>query len=231
MNGVFEDLVAASMSVVRLPIPGLEFQRGLEGRKFLVALLPRSAPEEARRRGRRHVQPARARAERERRALRRLGRRRPHDLRDDGRARHHDQRAHLDDLRTGAASGMAGARARGGVRARQARARLRRSRSRPRSRPGDEGDAAPLSAAAGDPAAGGGRVRLRGPSHPGRHDGGGVADPHPSHARVVPGAACSSIPSVSHPSAPRIERHTHRVDPVRRRPAPLHRSALRGDRR
>jgi cytochrome P450 len=36
MNGVFEDLVAASMSVVRLPIPGLEFQRGLEGRKFLA---------------------------------------------------------------------------------------------------------------------------------------------------------------------------------------------------
>jgi cytochrome P450 len=36
MNGVFEDLVAASMSVVRLPIPGLEFERGLVGRKFLA---------------------------------------------------------------------------------------------------------------------------------------------------------------------------------------------------
>ncbi len=36
MNGVFENLVAASMSIVRLPIPGLEFQRGLEGRKFLA---------------------------------------------------------------------------------------------------------------------------------------------------------------------------------------------------
>jgi cytochrome P450 len=35
MNTVFEHLVAASMSVLRLPIPGLEFQRGLEGRKFL----------------------------------------------------------------------------------------------------------------------------------------------------------------------------------------------------
>ena len=45
MNGVFEDLVAASMSVLRLPIPGLEFQRGLEGRKFLIALLPRAAAE------------------------------------------------------------------------------------------------------------------------------------------------------------------------------------------
>jgi len=36
MNGVFEDLVAASMSRLRLPIPGLEFQRGLSGRAFMV---------------------------------------------------------------------------------------------------------------------------------------------------------------------------------------------------
>jgi cytochrome P450 len=45
MNRVFEDLVAASMSRLRLPIPGFEFHRGLEGRKFLVGyfhdLLPR----------------------------------------------------------------------------------------------------------------------------------------------------------------------------------------------
>ena len=37
MNGVFEDLVAASMSRLRLPIPGLEFHRGLRGREFMVA--------------------------------------------------------------------------------------------------------------------------------------------------------------------------------------------------
>ena len=37
MNGVFEDLVAASMSRVRLRIPGLEFYRGLRGRDFMVA--------------------------------------------------------------------------------------------------------------------------------------------------------------------------------------------------
>ncbi len=36
MNGVFEDLVAASMSKVRLRIPGLEFYRGLKGREFMV---------------------------------------------------------------------------------------------------------------------------------------------------------------------------------------------------
>ena len=36
MNGVFEDLVAASMSKLRLRIPGLEFYRGLVGREFMV---------------------------------------------------------------------------------------------------------------------------------------------------------------------------------------------------
>lgn len=36
MNGVFEDMVAASMSLLRLPIPGLEFQRGRAGREYLV---------------------------------------------------------------------------------------------------------------------------------------------------------------------------------------------------
>lgn len=36
MNGVFEDLVAASMSKLRLRIPGLEFYRGLVGRERLV---------------------------------------------------------------------------------------------------------------------------------------------------------------------------------------------------
>lgn len=36
MNRVFEDMVAASMSIVRLPIPGLEFKRGLDGRAFLA---------------------------------------------------------------------------------------------------------------------------------------------------------------------------------------------------
>ncbi len=36
MNSAFEDLVAASMSQIRLPIPGLEFQRGLQARKFMV---------------------------------------------------------------------------------------------------------------------------------------------------------------------------------------------------
>lgn len=36
MNGVFEDLVAASMSKIRLRIPGLEFHRGLTGRAAMV---------------------------------------------------------------------------------------------------------------------------------------------------------------------------------------------------
>ncbi|MDX2168544.1 MAG: cytochrome P450 [Deltaproteobacteria bacterium] len=36
MNGIFEDLVAASMSKLRLRIPGLEFHRGLVGREFMI---------------------------------------------------------------------------------------------------------------------------------------------------------------------------------------------------
>jgi cytochrome P450 len=36
LNAVFEDLVAASMSRIRLRIPGLEFYRGLVGREFLI---------------------------------------------------------------------------------------------------------------------------------------------------------------------------------------------------
>jgi cytochrome P450 len=36
MNHVFEDLVAASMSRLRLRIPGFEFYRGLKGREFLI---------------------------------------------------------------------------------------------------------------------------------------------------------------------------------------------------
>lgn len=36
MNRAFEDMVAASMSRLRLPIPGLEFYRGLKGREALV---------------------------------------------------------------------------------------------------------------------------------------------------------------------------------------------------
>jgi len=35
MNAVFEDLVAASMSRIRLRIPGLEFSRGLKGRELM----------------------------------------------------------------------------------------------------------------------------------------------------------------------------------------------------
>ena len=36
MNRAFEDMVTASMSRLRLPIPGLEFHRGLKGRAFMI---------------------------------------------------------------------------------------------------------------------------------------------------------------------------------------------------
>jgi len=45
VNRVFEDLVAASMSWLRLPLPGLEFQRGLEGREYLVRTFRELLPE------------------------------------------------------------------------------------------------------------------------------------------------------------------------------------------
>ncbi len=45
MNGIFEDLVAASMSRLRLRIPGLEFYRGLQGRDFMVEYFRRRIPE------------------------------------------------------------------------------------------------------------------------------------------------------------------------------------------
>ena len=120
MNGVFEDLVAASMSRLRLPIPGLEFHRGLKGREFMCRLLPRPHPAAARRRRRRHVQPPLPRRERGRRALHRLRRHRPHGLPDDGGARHDDQHATVDDLRAGAPSRVAGTAARGEPRPRRA---------------------------------------------------------------------------------------------------------------
>lgn len=41
MNTAFEDMVAASMSRLRLPLPGLEFHRGLKGREALVAYFRR----------------------------------------------------------------------------------------------------------------------------------------------------------------------------------------------
>jgi cytochrome P450 len=39
MNQAFEDMVAASMSRIRLRIPGLEFYRGLRGREYMLELL------------------------------------------------------------------------------------------------------------------------------------------------------------------------------------------------
>ncbi|MBW2314947.1 MAG: cytochrome P450 [Deltaproteobacteria bacterium] len=45
VQGAFEAAVAASMSVVRLPIPGLEFQRGLRGRAYLERFFHELLPE------------------------------------------------------------------------------------------------------------------------------------------------------------------------------------------
>ena len=45
MNHAFEDMVAASMSRLRLRIPGFEFHRGLQGRGYMLGLLGRMLPE------------------------------------------------------------------------------------------------------------------------------------------------------------------------------------------
>lgn len=45
LNRAFEDAVAASMSIIRLPIPGLEFNRGLEGRRFMTRMFGRLVKE------------------------------------------------------------------------------------------------------------------------------------------------------------------------------------------
>jgi len=45
LNRAFEDTVAASMSVVRLRIPGLEFQRGLVGREWMIEYFRSLLPE------------------------------------------------------------------------------------------------------------------------------------------------------------------------------------------
>jgi cytochrome P450 len=45
LNRAFEDTVAASMSVIRLRIPGLEFRRGLIGREWMIDFFQRLLPE------------------------------------------------------------------------------------------------------------------------------------------------------------------------------------------
>ncbi len=45
VNQVFENLVAASMSRIRLPIPGLEFYKGLKGREFMIDYFTRMVEE------------------------------------------------------------------------------------------------------------------------------------------------------------------------------------------
>src|SRR5262249_4244488 len=45
LNRAFEATVAASMSIVRLRIPGLEFHRGLRGREFMIDYFGSMIPE------------------------------------------------------------------------------------------------------------------------------------------------------------------------------------------
>jgi len=48
LNRAFEATVAASMSILRLPIPGLEFNRGLQARKHMIEQFSKIIPERRR---------------------------------------------------------------------------------------------------------------------------------------------------------------------------------------
>ncbi len=45
LNRAFVDTVSASVSIIKLPIPGLTYKKGLDGRKFLVQYLSELLPE------------------------------------------------------------------------------------------------------------------------------------------------------------------------------------------
>lgn len=45
LNRAFEAAVAASMSLLRLPLPGLEFNRGLRGRRYMIDLFQQWIPD------------------------------------------------------------------------------------------------------------------------------------------------------------------------------------------
>ena len=161
MNQAFEDMVAASMSRVRLPRDRARVPARPARAQVSARAARRHAREEARRRGPRHVQPAVPRAHAGGRRAPGRGSPRPHDLPDDGRARHDHEHLVVAHLRAGRAPRVAGARARGEPGARHRRARPRGPRAARVARHGDERDPAPLPAAAGDPARRDGAVRVR----------------------------------------------------------------------
>ena len=104
ITNAFVDMVAASVAVIRKPLPGTAMARGVRGRQAHRRLFLRADPDPPRqRRRRRSVLAALPRHPRGRRAALDAGHRRPHELPDDGGARHADLVADVVRRRTGRA--------------------------------------------------------------------------------------------------------------------------------
>ena len=224
MNDAFEDMVAASMSRIRLRIPGLEFYRGLVGREFMLDAASRGMLEQEARatRGARHVQPPVPRAQPRTATASPTPTSLDHMIFLMMAA--HDTTTStlsLDDLRAREASRVAGARARG-----EPRARRRRSSSF------DDLDKLEALGWAMK------ETLRRYPPLPviprvatARFEFGGYRDPGGSHGRRRRRSTPTTCPSGGRdpyrfdperfaPARAEHERHTHSLDPVRRRAAP-----------
>jgi len=195
------------MSVLRLPIPGLEFQRGLEGRKFLARYFRDLLPSKrAGADGDMFSRLARAQNESGERF-------------DDADVVDHMIFAMMaaHDTTTSTLTSMTYELARhpecrsACVRRPSRSERLPSSSTistAPAISAGDEGDAAPLPAAAGDPPPGGGRVFLRGLPHP----GGTMVVVAPIHTHHMPEwfpAPRLFDPERFSPERAEDQRHTH----------------------
>ncbi len=190
----------------------------------------RSPPRRPRRGQPRHPQPAARRPRRGRRGLHRQRGPRPGDDPDVRRPRHLDLDPHLHDARAGPPPRRAREALRGagpGARRRDARHRPARARDA-LPRHGARRGAAPLPAGLDRPAARRARLRVRRLQRPPRRLRQLLLLGQPPHPRGLP------RPGGLHPRAlhPRAQggAAARRLRPLRRRPADLHRQALRPDR-
>ena len=135
LNRAFVDAVRAGTALVRFPVPGLRWAKGLAGSEGARGLPATADSAAAGRRRHRPVQRAVPGAGRGRPGLRRPRHRQSHDLPADGRPRHRDDHDDLHGLLPGQAPGVAAALLRR-VRGARRGDHLRRARLAGRARPG-----------------------------------------------------------------------------------------------